>query len=1813
MAEGDTSSTAAAENGQSRTPVPTGDNTNRRSDNRNVAFANKIVNSANEIVDSDNRTKVDLVKETMEIDSWARENVPEYMKLSDPNRRAVRATVRQARAAGISETSARTMARVAARSGLNVVFDFEGLNVKGDDGLYDGSNTIFLNPNADGQRLARSLLLHEAGHALIQGNAGTKAGDKAIERLFLDAKKIDSKMAEKIRNKYEKYYKEKGLKASEYMPIVEEEVLMRHLEDVLGSESAWEYILSEDASIGQRFLSFLKRSAQVYSDSDALSSESRRLLRDYKKLFDSFAERNYQNNATVYEKNTDESGVRYALIGRTADGRGIYRSNYPENTPKTEKQKDIIDLVQNVWSKKAIKLNIISDGKFIEIEANFNPELTERSDLSKIAFGNRKGTASEKRITMNLSSDLYQIAEEARYVRSKTETGKDNAAHTGVKTWHYFLTDLVYVEADGTEIDCYMNIDVKQNDNGNWFYSFAIEKGSRPADVLSVVTDKSATTSTIIISDNEEKSNSFSEKNSENVTKERRALPEDDTEAFFGEDGKTGTEEDGLSRRQPLPEKDGEGKAAKRVPSRGEVAKRHANENSDRVYNRSEIFEALKRIVPGDIVMDVTDQLWEGLNSQRNAAERTAYIESMIPRVNKMLIVESNRFENADPTEIRAAETRIAAALKDLLSAGTESKRVRLDAEAQIRLANEKMKETRKNAADKIAKERGKRSKREEHWKTMAKDLQSETKLRGLLSDVAYKMKDLKLGHYHNATEVETHVFKGSIEKLSKIQFRGNLVPGTIRKTIKELRDGWYKTDNKVLEYVDKDHAGLYNEAIAEMMDSLSSGEGTLSVSEMKTLHDVMSYFVHFVENFGKVYRKGKWVDANAEAERYIGIFHENSTLNVGLFNRLAGSSYTELFGDPMTVARRMDMYAEGGFYTEFMQEFRDAAVDAQVAEMDLREAYDAFMDKNKRYVEKALVDEVEYRGAKLSRMHLIGLYMTMKRQHAVAGFVYSGFCFDAVDGKRIRVPGLVSYDTKVTAAELEDYAARQRAEIESKLTDADKEYIKILEKVYNEDARQLKVDRDMQRFGFTNASYDYYYPIRRGNIGKSVDTDIKGEIDRVSSASFNKDTVKGAKQELFIESADAVFNRHLRAVCQYAFLSPVIDSYDVLYNRDISGNKNRPISVATESHNLWQKGDKYFKKLIADVQGISPTSGEGQAFLGKIRGGYAKYQLGANPKVWVTQLSSIFASSSILDGDCIVRGMSISADGMDEYCSLAKLRNYDNTAAMSQAVLDTRAKRAASGISRFSDLLMAPIGKTDRFVVGRVFGACQAQVEKNGGPKVGTKENKVEAGKLLRRVILETQQNSIATERSAAMRSGNEIFKAVTMFSADGMKVIGRVIDSVGELSMLRARLKAETDASKRAALEASIKKAGKKVSKSVGALTTSAVFMVAIAQLFRHIYDKEKKEDENLAASLTVDFVGNLMGGLPVIRDVYSKIFDGFDVSNYTYDMFNDLIDSATGLFDVAGNIMSGEGSPEERNLALRNLAYSVGQFTGLPFRNVYNVFYGLTKRFSPETAYRIDSAFYTKNVQNDLYKAIEAGDDRKVAFTMEILLGERIVGDVDEAVYSELLALSKAGQKVLPKTMPTAVTVDGGEYELSSDEREVMKSIYSGSEDALKKLFSTSSYKALTDEQKSIAIGYVNEVYYDKARAGALSSELSKKSTFADAVGVDKMAILYVKTRGIESDKDATGKTVSGSKKKKVLSIIRSLGGSNGEKLLMLYASGYTVSDGDIPGLGADAAKRILLSYIMKLPGKKSAEKAAIAEACGFTVANGRVKIS
>ena len=983
-------------------------------------------------------------------------------------------------------------------------------------------------------------------------------------------------------------------------------------------------------------------------------------------------------------------------------------------------------------------------------------------------------------------------------------------------------------------------------------------------------------------------------------------------------------------------------------------------------------------------------------------------------------------------------------------------------------------------------------------WKDVYyEEKQRNSAINNLLYEVG-KIRDIHFGDFQNSTQSHNLLFRGSIERLSAIKHRGDLNKSGTRSIVAGLNE-WYSKDNPVV-------GDRFIEDISYILNKISSGTGKLTAEEIKGLATAVAYFRHFIETNNKIFRAGKYVDAKPIVEDYIKKIAETQNLKISwagkVFDKLFNNSklnYMQTFNDPMTIARYMDKYGDG-FFTQTLESFREGAVNSAILEMELNASVEEFYDKHKKFLKNLKAKTVKYNNVEIPADKALYLYMALNREQALMGLARSGFSYKDDKGKTVRVAGFETNED-LTLDDIKIIASEVQSELEKQFTEEEIEYIKIAEKLFNEDCKKLKSERDKTRLGYSNVVDDYYIPIRRAYIAQSVDVDsLQFELDRVSNLSFNKSAVKGAKNELFIESIDLVLSRHLRGIAQYYHLSNVIDNFNIIYNMDIGGNANRVKSIASESVNVWDKGKTYLQDLISDIQGIK--RGEGSRAFGFIRGSYAKYQLGANPKVWLTQLSSFFASTSILDYGSVIKGLAIKTNDVDKYCSLAKLRNNDNTAALAQGVLDK--------VDKVSNVLMKPIGMTDRLVVKKLFGACQVQVQKNTGLKIGTEENKVKAGELLQKVILETQQNTMATERSQAMRSSSELMKTLTMFTSDSMKVVGRVIDSYGELSILKARRKATADASEKANLDKQIKTARKKAAKSTSALVTSAIFMALIAQAFRTLYNKDDEED-NIVENMTVDAVGNLFGGLPIFKDVYAKLVEGYDFDGYQYSAINDLLDSMSDVINLTGDIFSGNADSRDIALNIKKMSYAIGQLFGIPVRNVYNVFYGLTNRISPETAYKIDDIFYKQSYNSDLKKAIKNNDEAMIATIAGLIMNEN-VGDFENgSTRSEVNRLLSAGFDVLPQSVPSSVTINEVQHSLTGPQQEKFRKAYSGAITAVDKLVSSNGYKIATDEAKAKAIKYVYRYYYYEAQHQALNVDLdSKLYLFGQIVPIEKMAL-------------------------------------------------------------------------------------------------------
>ena len=1097
--------------------------------------------------------------------------------------------------------------------------------------------------------------------------------------------------------------------------------------------------------------------------------------------------------------------------------------------------------------------------------------------------------------------------------------------------------------------------------------------------------------------------------------------------------------------------------------------------------------------------------------------------------------------------------------------------------------------------------------KRVQGWKDKYYEERDRNNLTARVLYKAQRLKDLQMGTFLNASEFKRDIFKSSIGKLGRIKYRGNLNKSGTRKILSGLLE-WYDTKNPLLEgeaynedvaqkllmladnykpmtekqynllaeleekaktsdfvklcdWYTKENLGKnYNAGVKEWLKDLSDPT-EFSSEELKALENVIDYFKNFVEKHNKIYRGGKLVEAKPIAERYIAQMKKLKRTKIGWLHKWF-EKYLNSFGDPMTVARYYDKY-ENGFFTEMLEELRKGAIAAQVMENSIHAPLEEFYKKHKNFLKESENRTVKYQGEQMSVQQAMLLYMTLKRDQSLRGLAYSGFKFKR-GIETVTVRGFANAEA-LDMDEIRIQAAEMQNELVKQFDEAEREYISIVEKIFNEDCKKAKSDTDMARMGYTNISDDYYVPIRRASIAYNVEKwSYRDELASVSDFSFNKDTVSGAKNQLFIDSLTGVLDKHINGISQYSSLAQALDSYNVLFNMNISGNPNMAVSVKSEGENVWSDGAKYFSELIDDIKGIAKTQGVGRRFISSIRSGYAKYQLGANPKVWVTQLSSFVAATNILDVSSIMKGLSVRVKGdeLDSYCGLAKVRNSENTAALAQGVMEKT--------GRIGDILMKPIGAVDRFVVTRLFGACQAQIEKNGGGKIGTKDNMEKAGELLERVILETQQNALATEKSAAMRSGSEFMKMLTMFSADSMKLTGRVVDSIGEASVLRARLRVETDVQVISELKGKLKTANKKACRAVASIIVSAICMTAIAELFKWLYNKDDEEEDKTTAIVT-DTIGNMLGGLPIIRDVYSFFDDGYELENCTYSTINDLLTSLSDASDVATAIISGKRlDSQDVALTIRKGVYAAGQLFGIPTRNIYNVFYGLIKRISPTTAYKINNAFYSQAYRTDLAKAIEKGDEGMISTIVGIMLNENIGGITASDVRQAIDALVKNGYDVIPRSVPDKISyIEDGEsreVELLNKQKTQFEKVYFTANKQVETLVKSSKYKNASEEVQAKAVKFIYDTYYELAKEDLLDTgEISKNALFIEAIDIEKLAIILATAKTLTADTDKKGVTISGSRKTKIQKYVNSLQLTAVQKYMIMGYLGYTNKNG------------------------------------------------
>lgn len=211
--------------------------------------------------------------------------------------------------------------------------------------------------------------------------------------------------------------------------------------------------------------------ADAYAGMDRFPEEKAKIIQK--------AAQRAQETQQEAEENDGTRGPpeKYSMVGYGPNGLKTYKSDFSSDMTATEKQEYLYSLIKAVWSKKPLQLTILQDGKERSISARFDGESNGQEFAGKMAFGNRRGTRTERLISLNLADDIWEIASESTYDASKGGI-KETLAHDGSERWHYFVNAINYVdEQQPSRNGVYdFNLDVMEREDGNFVYTFALKK-----------------------------------------------------------------------------------------------------------------------------------------------------------------------------------------------------------------------------------------------------------------------------------------------------------------------------------------------------------------------------------------------------------------------------------------------------------------------------------------------------------------------------------------------------------------------------------------------------------------------------------------------------------------------------------------------------------------------------------------------------------------------------------------------------------------------------------------------------------------------------------------------------------------------------------------------------------------------------------------------------------------------------------------------------------------------------------------------------------------------------------------------------------------------------------------------------------------------------------------------------------------------------------------------------------------------------------------------------------------------------------------
>jgi hypothetical protein len=447
---------------------------------------------------------------------------------------------------------------------------------------------------------------------------------------------------------------------------------------------------------------------------------------------------------------------------------------------------------------------------------------------------------------------------------------------------------------------------------------------------------------------------------------------------------------------------------------------------------------------------------------------------------------------------------------------------------------------------------------------------------------------------------------------------------------------------------------------------------------------------------------------------------------------------------------------------------------------------------------------------------------------------------------------------------------------------------------------------------------------------------------------------------------------------------------------------------------------------------------------------------------------------------------------------------------------------------------------------------------------------------------VARSQSTSDEMHQGRLRKSKNALAKAVTMFRSDSAQVYNTVRQAIGEAQYYKrsgASIEVQRRANRRVG-QAFVSAAGGYI------WSTAVTFLMA---LLKHRDKKYRDDDGNLTAlsvlkGMGEDLLSSIAGAASIGGEEVVELIGGTLSGERFYDIFNsqsvEQLNKVLELIDTHGkniNKFVTDGADLIKNKGdltlylkrygndmlgdIRNLAKEIATYGfSLPANNLETYILGTVKTVSPALGTAYDDAMQTAN--RNLLKGL-TGDALRMR--VQHVFQVRDVDVSSEAVQAVARLYEAGYANAAPADTPSSVNIHDEKRELKAYQKQTYDMVWSEAvRNSLNELVQSDAFQSAGDDQQAKMLAKLYDYAAEQAK-GVLFDDyeadayVEKFKKLADNGVPESASIAYsVMAANVEGEKDADGKTISGSKRDEAMGILDGMELTGSQKSALLAAN-------------------------------------------------------